>query len=454
MGIFKKQKEVNKTYHLAGNDWYLVAEDDDKMMLVDTDCEVGGDALWTRWCGDWNSADEKNGQCILNYTNDIADTYFGNIKHVIEPRTVEAGSGRRKDAWMWPMSKEEFFSNKVISNKIVKNSISGVWTRTLSGVRERLCFAEHFTDSVNILNSDDAVLCVNSYSHVAPAFYLKKSAIDHITEDGEIVLRSDPLRFSTDGSGTYYLGGNEWYAVMQDDEKVMLVDTDCKIAGKELKTNWTDGFWTNEEGENGQCILNYTNDIADTYFNDIRHAIIPRAVNAGTCNLTNAWMWPMSYEEFDNSKTIGSKIVEKSGDNVWTRSFGGANSAEYRLVWGVKPGAELCRFGVASSLCVAPAFYLKKSAIDHITDDGEIVLQHTEPVQDENDYIPFNLSEELGKLSTETEKLDKMLEESAAERKRKEESFCRKLILAIASMDKSEQELLEKTIDMLIHKIN
>ena len=120
------------------------------------------------------------------------------------------------------------------------------------------------------------------------------------------------FNFVTDGSVVYRLGGNDWYAVEQDDGKVMLVDTDCKIGDEELKTPWSDGDYRSEKGKYGQCILNYCNNIADTYFNDIKHAIEPKSVEAGTDELENAYMWPMSRNEFAYNRHIGGRIIENS----------------------------------------------------------------------------------------------------------------------------------------------
>ena len=183
------------------------------------------------------------------------------------------------------------------------------------------------------------------------------------------------LEFVTDGSKVYRLGGNDWYAVEQDDGKVMLVDTDCQIAGEELETPWSD-YFLSEDGENGQTILNYVNNIADTYFNDIKHVITPRTVNAGTGELENALMWPMSYEEFKEHRNIGGKIVGNSNSIVWTRTVGGINGGN-RFAWCVgNSGGGLNGGGnVSNAFRVAPAFNLKKSSIDYITEDGEIVLK-------------------------------------------------------------------------------
>lgn len=172
----------------------------------------------------------------------------------------------------------------------------------------------------------------------------------------------------------YRLAGNDWYVVMEDEDKMMLVDTDCKIGGKELETPWSDGDWMSEDDENGQCILDYCSNLVDTYFDDIKHAILPATVGTGIGKVVNALMWPMSHEAFLIKKDIGGKIADNTGSYVWTRSFAGIYNKS-RCAWRINnSNGELCKCGVNSLYRVAPAFYLKKSAIDHITDDGKIVL--------------------------------------------------------------------------------
>ena len=185
------------------------------------------------------------------------------------------------------------------------------------------------------------------------------------------------LEFVTDGSKVYRLGGNDWYAVEQDDDKVMLVDTDCKAGDIELRTPWSDEDYRSEEGENGQAILDYCNSIANTYFSGIKHAIEPRSVEAGTCKLENALIWPMSKEEFEKHKVIGGKIVSNYHRIVWTRTFSGVGSNGYRYAWrvGSASGDLYGSYNVNYLYRIAPAFYLKKSAIDHINEDGEIILK-------------------------------------------------------------------------------
>ena len=185
------------------------------------------------------------------------------------------------------------------------------------------------------------------------------------------------FNFVTDGSKVYRFGNNDWYAVEQDDDKVMLVDTDCKVGDIELEMPWSDGYWINESGENGQYILNYTNYIVYKYFDALSYAIEPRTVDAGTGKFESAYMWPMSYEEFKVHKDIGGKIVKSVGSGVWTRTFAGVYSGSYRYAWLVSSTDGALGNGIVNSeFCVAPAFYLKKSAIDHIEENGEIILDN------------------------------------------------------------------------------
>ena len=179
----------SKVYRLAGNAWYAVMEDNDRVMLVDTDCKIDNEDLRTPWSNnDCKSADGKNGQAILDYCNNLVNTYFSNIKYAIVPRNVEAGAGKIESAYMWSMSKSEFGDHKVISGNIVKNSNSHIWTRSFAGV----CFnnidryAWYLGDPAGILYSSNYV---NYVLRVAPAFYLRKSAIDHVSDDGEIILK-------------------------------------------------------------------------------------------------------------------------------------------------------------------------------------------------------------------------------------------------------------------------
>ena len=184
------------------------------------------------------------------------------------------------------------------------------------------------------------------------------------------------VKFVTDGSKVYRLAGNAWYAVMEDNDRVMLVDTDCKIDNEDLRTPWSNNDCKSADGKNGQAILDYCNNLVNTYFSSIKHAIVPRNVEAGTGKIESAYMWPMSFEEFHSNNVIGGKIVYNSNSFVWTRTFSGIVSYNGRYAWYVNnSGGGLNYSNVSNLYRVAPAFNLKKSSIDYITEDGEIVLK-------------------------------------------------------------------------------
>ena len=196
-------------------------------------------------------------------------------------------------------------------------------------------------------------------------------------------MQSNNVKFVTDSSKVYRLGGNDWYAVEQDEDKVMLVDTDCKIGDKALRTPWSSGDWKSESGENGQAILDYCNNLVNTHFSSIKHAVVPRNVEAGTGKIESAYIWPMSYEKFEEHKNIGGKIVRNSGSSVWTRTFSGIGSYNHRYAWcvGFASGDLNNNYSVSGLFRVAPAFNLKKSSIIRINSDGEIILKPADTTQ-------------------------------------------------------------------------
>ena len=359
----------SKVYHLGDNDWYAVMEDNDRVMLVDTDCKVGDEELRTPWSNnDCKSADGRNGQAVLDYCNNLVNTYFSSIKHAVVPRNVAAGTGKIESAYMWPMSYKEFASNRSVGDKLIESANSSVWTRTFSGIYNGVCLAWYGNADIESLGAN---YNVNNVFRVAPAFYLKKSAIDHVTEDGEIVLKPvDVKMFVVDGRRTYHLGGNSWYAVEEDDEKVMLVDTDCKIADEELESPWSD------DSENAQCIFDYCNNLVDKYFSKIKHAIIPRTAETCIDEFENVLMWPMSFEEFAGNRRVGSKIFNNTRCFIWSRTFyDSKNERHYAWYVNCLSGDLYGGGNVCNLFRVAPAFYLKKSAIERVSQRGVIVLR-------------------------------------------------------------------------------
>ena len=159
------------------------------------------------------------------------------------------------------------------------------------------------------------------------------------------------FNFVTDGSVVYRLGGNEWYAVVENNYKVLLVDTDCKVGNEELSVPWLNNDW---QSEDGQSILDYCNSIADTYFGTIKWAIMPRIFDTGVKKSESVCMWPMPCDEFIKNNIVCKKVIKNSSGYVWLRTLRDIGSDIFYI---------------------APAFYLKKSAINQITEDGEIVLK-------------------------------------------------------------------------------
>ena len=227
------------------------------------------------------------------------------------------------------------------------------------------------------------------------------------------------FKFVTGTTKIYRLAGNDWFAVSQDDETVLLVDTDAALSRTDgtlvgLESRWSDGDWNSIDGEDGQTLLDYANGLTDKYFSKIKHAMKPISI---ACDykecmgfsepknlkgyIFNAYMFPLSYDELSTCNIIGGKIFKNSRENydklknenggnlsncgVWTRTFSGVYSSFY-CAW--------CRYstrgGIDSSSSVgfpcrvAPAFNLKKSCIIHIAEDGEIILKLEENDMSQN----------------------------------------------------------------------
>ena len=192
------------------------------------------------------------------------------------------------------------------------------------------------------------------------------------------------LDFVTNGRKIYTLAGNDWYAVEQNDSKVMLVDTDGKVAGEELRTPWSYAKSCYEKtATNGQCVLDYINNIAEQYFSSIKYAIIPRNINClnkqnvGDGELKNAYMWAMSYEEIIQNKKVSDILVRNVEECIWTRTFSETyfqcNCALSMCISNASLSSS--SDSVTIKLAVAPAFYLDKSAIKSISKNGEIILK-------------------------------------------------------------------------------
>ena len=220
------------------------------------------------------------------------------------------------------------------------------------------------------------------------------------------------FNFVTGTTKVYHLAGNDWFAVSQNDETVLLVDTDAALPRANgilvgLECKWSDGALKSIDGENGQTLLDYANGLTDKYFGKIKYAMkqiniacdyeeymcFSEPKNLGG-NVANAYMFPLSYDELNTCRAIGGKIYQNSkgnrdnlkneiGDNisssiVWTRTFSGIGSGNYRFarcLYNASGSLSSSSNGVSDVFRVAPAFNLKKSLIDHITEDGEIILK-------------------------------------------------------------------------------
>ena len=190
------------------------------------------------------------------------------------------------------------------------------------------------------------------------------------------------VNFVTGTKKVYRLAGNDWYAVEQDDSKVMLVDTDGCISDEVLRIPWTYAEYANDEdADNGQCILNYANSLVDKHFSSIKYAIIPRNIDckndcgAGQGKLQNAYMWAMSAYEFKQHRDFGEAIIDNADDWVWTRTFDN-KWKNINCAWCICDGFIDGNIDIVTSInVVAPAFYLSKAAINHIAEDGEIILK-------------------------------------------------------------------------------
>lgn len=219
----------------------------------------------------------------------------------------------------------------------------------------------------------------------------------------------DNFNFAIGTEQVYSLAGNDWFAVEQDDEKVMLVDTDCKKNGTFFETEWSYNECNSADGENGQALLECANCIADTYFSEIKYAIMPKTISAGTGKIENAYMWPMERSEF--SRNIAGKIFAAADyDNVWTCSLYGINGINHIAAWCIDN--DCGEFGVCNvdNFCrIAPAFYLKKSAIDYVTDDGKIILKEATEEEKQENHKDFAIDYNAYKLNQIANYLEKLL---------------------------------------------
>lgn len=198
----------------------------------------------------------------------------------------------------------------------------------------------------------------------------------------------DSLTFCTDGKTLYKVGEDDWLAVSQNNEEVVLVNAGfCK--GIEFGCKWSDAdFNNNLKAQSGQNILEYTNSLADEYYSDIKRAIVPRDVTCrnqrglGAGNIKDAYMWPMSKEELEAVPMVNDTICRNTGRPIWTRTFAEySQTGESYRAWGSCID-EKSEKGIFMSIettedfcCVLPAFCLRKSSIGRISANNKVVLK-------------------------------------------------------------------------------
>ena len=198
----------------------------------------------------------------------------------------------------------------------------------------------------------------------------------------------DSLNFCTDGKKMYKVGEDDWLAVEQDDEKVLLVNAGlCK--GIEFGCKWSNASFPNDlKAQSGQNMLEFTNSLTDEYFGDIKRAIIPRDVSCrnedglGAGTIKEAFMWPLSKEELEAVPDIRDTICRNAENPVWTRTFAGySKNDEICRAWCASIGEDdekgtFIELETTEDVCcVLPAFYLRKGAIGRIATNGKVILK-------------------------------------------------------------------------------
>lgn len=187
---------------------------------------------------------------------------------------------------------------------------------------------------------------------------------------------------NTDTATQYYFGkyGNAFYGVSDGSETAVsgtgqasgvapyweLVDTDASMNGNNFASTWG-------SGTDGQTILNFTNALKNTYFNEADHAAMKSAGSdivtndyaggTGSISAADAYLWPLSYTQLNANKTLGGALFSGAGSyGVWSRSCGGVNYGGCAWCVGTASGG-LSNSYVAYGYRVAPAFNLDLSKV-------------------------------------------------------------------------------------------
>lgn len=200
---------------------------------------------------------------------------------------------------------------------------------------------------------------------------------------------------NTTGDTQYYFGkeGNAFYGVTDGAGHWELVDTDAKMNGTALSSKWGTAYYDGNPNfaayrNNGQTILDYTNNLVSSHFNAAdKSAMATADISADRFTCTNpsnyssmdvggsisgAYLWPLSAKQLtDNggapqgaqASALASKIKSNVG-NYWTRSCGNwADAAsEYYPTWAFYSGRLNC-YNNNMVLKVVPAFNLNTGKV-------------------------------------------------------------------------------------------
>lgn len=197
---FDLKTDATETYSLASNEWYCVCEFEKAIMLIDTDCMIGGEELKTHWSyvKDSRDKDGNNGQALLDYVNNFTNKYLSDIKHALLPTPITRcfneiyndGEGILYNAYAFSASGDFGIGANEILAAITKNTGELIWSREYAGVygpekrKYAFCINRKDERSSALIRAE-----VIEEHRVAPLILLKKPEIDHITADNEIVLR-------------------------------------------------------------------------------------------------------------------------------------------------------------------------------------------------------------------------------------------------------------------------
>lgn len=166
-------------YKFAGNDWYAAEQDDEKILLIDIDAKIGDTLVATKWKKYKNCCNccTDNGQCLVDFTDDLVNKHMFKVKEYILPKKLTCS----KQAYIWTVSVENFIKEEIRKGAICSVSNDYIGLRT-------------YVEELNTWNYSFFLKSTNTnsfFNATAMACYLQKDEIDHIADNGEIVLSAN-----------------------------------------------------------------------------------------------------------------------------------------------------------------------------------------------------------------------------------------------------------------------